>query len=252
MLLGAFFDVRNPKKVGEHPARFEATRARPARDFSSGQTSKAPGHPMGNRGTWPHHRPASADNGCRAAYTRSRVNFRRDSDRTGPNDTRTSVCGSPRFEAHGLRFGGYRALTSLSAIASAVARAVQVPAHRVWYSPFPGNGRRCLQATRRRGVGRRCENGAPDPGFTAVVRWVVGARELRPPSEWTLKGNEAHGRTEPRSRRKRRDQATDPTTEQGPEADATVQSPHELHPGNGMGRMRPTGGTPTARGQRPR
>jgi len=49
-----------------------------------------------------------------------------------------------------------------------------------------------------------------------------------------LKGNEAHGRTEPWSRRKRRGRATDPTTEQRLEADATVLLLHESHPGNGM------------------
>jgi hypothetical protein len=151
------------------------------------------------------------------------------------------VCGSPRFEAHGLRFGGYRALTSLSAIASAVARAVQVPAHRAWHPPLPGNGRRCLQATRRRGVGRRCENGASN-------RWLHGRGSVGGGSEGApatirmdLEGERSPWKDRAGSRRKRRDQATDPTTEQGPEADATVQSPHELHPGNGMGRMWPTG-----------
>ena len=109
-----------------------------------------------------------------------------------------------RFEAHGLRFGGYRALTSLSAVASAAARAVQVPAHRAWHPP-PSHGapQRVHEedgSCRRHGdvastAGVRTE--LRTTGFTAAVRWVVGARELRPPSERTLKGNEAHGRTEP-------------------------------------------------------
>ena len=98
MLLGAFFDVRNPMKVSEHPARFEATRARPARDFSSGQTSRAPGHPTGNRGCWSPHRTASAARWCRAAYTRSRVNFSK-----GFRPDRAPTTRAPRCAGHPVR-----------------------------------------------------------------------------------------------------------------------------------------------------
>jgi hypothetical protein len=126
--------------------------ARPARDFGSGQTLKAPGHPTGNRGCWSHHRTASAASWRRAAYTRSRVNFQRDSDRIGSQGSCTSVHALP-VRGTRLRFGGGCALTSLSAIASAVARAVQVLAHRAQHPTSSwqreGGG---LQATRRRGA----------------------------------------------------------------------------------------------------
>lgn len=66
--------------------------------------------------------------------------------------------------------------------------------------------------------------------------WCGGWWEQGAPAtiRMTLKGNEAHGRTEPWSRRQRRGRATDPKTEQGLEADATVLLRHESHPGNGV------------------
>jgi hypothetical protein len=101
-----------------------------------------------------------------------------------------------------------------------------VPAYRAWHpSPSHGAPQRAHEedgSCRRHGdvastAGVRTE--LRTTGFTATVRWVVGARELRPPSERTLKGNEAHGRTEPghvgndasRPRTRRRSKALKPT-----------------------------------------
>lgn len=113
---------------------------------------KAPGHPTGNRGCWSHHRTASAARWApRGVYTLAcepSKGFRPDrAQRHAHFGVRVA-----RFEAQGLRFGGDRALTPLSAVASAAARVVQVPAQRAWYPSPPGNRVRGLQTTRRRGV----------------------------------------------------------------------------------------------------
>jgi hypothetical protein len=88
--------------------------------------------------------------------------------------------------------------------------------------------------------------------FHGRARMGGGSWELRPSSEWTLKRNKAQEGPDRVRIGNGAAKITDPTTEQGPEADATVCDHTSIDPATGRCHGGPAGGTPTAGGQRPR
>lgn len=209
MLLGAFFDVKNPTKVGEHRHGFEATRS----------------------------------------TTRSRLRLRTDSEGTGPphGQPRVLVAPSNGFGRQLAPRGVYTLACELSEgfrpnrVPRVVHFGARSPGSR--HAPPLRRWLRADLALRDRFGGRARGPGAGPSGAASHVLLATGGRrsagntatwcpagvrtELRGMVSrpccggwWEqgapatlrriLKGNEAHGRTEPWSRRQRRDRATGP------------------------------------------
>jgi len=129
---------------------------------------------------------------------------------------------------------------------SAIARAFGLALRRPAAGPTgaathgpPGNGWGAALTATQRCCALRVRNGASSTGFTAGSTLGGGSWELRPSSERTLKGNKAQEGPDRVRIGNGAVLITAPTTEQGPEADATVCDHTSIEPATVRRRVAP-------------